>query len=108
MTTENKQPIWKDRIVKNPQILAGKPTVKGTRISVELITDLLKGGHTEAEIIEDYPDDKYSPSCLLLGFTQIGRPLHIVVSLEDRDLVKVITVYEPDPDKWIDHTRRRR
>ena len=58
MTTANEQPkspIWKERIVKNPQILAGKPTVKGTRISVELITDLLKGGHTEAEIIEDYP-----------------------------------------------------
>ena len=58
MTTTNEQtdpPIWKDRIVKNPQILAGKPTVKGTRISVELITDLLRGGHTRAEIIEDYP-----------------------------------------------------
>ena len=58
MTTANEQPnppIWKERIVKNPRILAGKPTVKGTRISVELITDLLKGGHTEAEIIEDYP-----------------------------------------------------
>ncbi len=27
-------------------------------------------------IIEDYPHDKYSPSCLLLGFTQTGRPLH--------------------------------
>ena len=48
-------PIWKDRIVKNPQILVGKPTVKGTRISVELITDLLKGGHTRDEIIEEYP-----------------------------------------------------
>ena len=58
MTTTNKKPdrpIWKDRIVKNPQILAGKPTVKGTRISVELITDLLEGGHSQAEIILDYP-----------------------------------------------------
>ncbi len=58
MTTMQEQPesmMWKDRIVKDPQILAGKPTVKGTRISVELITDLLEGGHTEAEIIEDYP-----------------------------------------------------
>jgi Domain of unknown function (DUF4258) len=27
-------------------------------------------------IIEDYPDDKYSPSCLLLGLTILGRPLH--------------------------------
>jgi len=29
-----------------------------------------------AELIEDYPDDKYSPSALLLGFTAGGRPLH--------------------------------
>jgi len=28
-------------------------------------------------VIEDYPDDKYGPSCLLLGFTSVGRPLHI-------------------------------
>lgn len=27
-------------------------------------------------IIEDYPNDKYGPSCLVLGFTQAGRPLH--------------------------------
>lgn len=31
-------------------------------------------------IIEDYPDDKYSPSCLLLGFTEKERPLHLQVS----------------------------
>jgi len=29
------------------------------------------------EVIEDYPDDKYSPSCLILGFTQKNRALHI-------------------------------
>ena len=31
-----------------------------------------------AELIEDYPDDKYSPSCLILGFTHENRPLHIL------------------------------
>jgi hypothetical protein len=62
----------------------------------------------QANIIEDYPDDKYSPSCLLLGFTQANRPLHILVSLEDIELVKVITVYEPDPNIWIDDYTRRR
>jgi hypothetical protein len=31
----------------------------------------------QANIMEDYPDDKYSPSCLLLGFTKTRRPLHI-------------------------------
>ena len=49
------RPLWKTRIVKNPRILSGKPTVKGTRISVELITDLLKVGDTEADIMLDYP-----------------------------------------------------
>jgi hypothetical protein len=33
------------------------------------------------EIIEDYPHDKYGPSCLILGFTQAGRPLHIQCKL---------------------------
>jgi len=61
----------------------------------------------QAEIIEDYPDDKYSPSCLLLGFTQTGRPLHIQVSLADTDLVKIVTIYEPDVGEWFDYTQRR-
>jgi hypothetical protein len=34
----------------------------------------------QAEIVEDYPDDKYSPSALLLGFSAAGRPLHFQVS----------------------------
>ena len=58
-------------------------------------------------VIEDYPDDKYSPSCLLLGFTYEGKPLHIHVSLADTTLVRVITVYEPDPSDWIDFSTRR-
>lgn len=33
-----------------------------------------------AEFLEDYPNDKYGPTCLLLGFTQTGRPLHIQCS----------------------------
>ena len=60
-----------------------------------------------ARIIEDYPDDKYSPSCLLLGFTEQGRPLHLQVSCADSDLVKIITLYEPDENEWIDFLRRR-
>ena len=48
------------------------------------------------EIIEDYPDDKYSPSALLLGFTQSDRPLHIQVSRVESDTTKIITLYEPD------------
>jgi len=61
----------------------------------------------QANIIEDYPDDKYSPSCLLLGFTQTGRPLHLQVSLAETELVKIITTYEPTPSEWSNYSQRR-
>jgi Domain of unknown function (DUF4258) len=69
-------------------------------------TEIRQAG-ANAKIIEDYPDDKYSPSCLLLGFTEEERPLHIQVSYIESDLVKIITLYEPDEDEWIDFAQRR-
>jgi hypothetical protein len=51
------------------------------------------------EIIEDYPDDKYTPSSLLLGFTKSDRSLHIQVSRMESDTTKIITLYEPDQDE---------
>lgn len=59
------------------------------------------------EVIEDYPEDKYSPSSLILGFTQENRALHIQVSRIESDVVKIITLYEPDPLQWIDYRKRR-
>ena len=41
-------------ITVNPKILGGKPIIKGTRISVEFILDLLASGVSEQEILEDY------------------------------------------------------
>ncbi|MBI1930078.1 DUF4258 domain-containing protein [Candidatus Poribacteria bacterium] len=67
----------------------------------------IKQAGASANIIEDYPDDKYSPSCLLLGFTRDGRPLHLQVSYANSDLVKIITLYEPDEREWINFSRRR-
>ncbi len=58
------------------------------------------------EVIEDYPSDKYGPSCLIFGHAQNGRPLHIQVSYAAH--VKVITVYEPSPDDWNDDFRTRK
>ncbi|MCL4844496.1 MAG: DUF433 domain-containing protein [Bryobacteraceae bacterium] len=46
---------WTDRIVADPAILAGKPVVRGTRLSVELILELLAAGESEQSIIENYP-----------------------------------------------------
>jgi hypothetical protein len=60
------------------------------------------------EIIEDYPDDKYGPSSLVLGFAVAGRPLHVQCSYPSRPLVKIITLYEPDSGLWMDFRERRR
>ncbi len=60
-----------------------------------------------AKIIEEYPDDKYTSSCLLLGFTNIERPMHIQVSSADTEFVKIITIYEPNEDEWINYSKRR-
>jgi uncharacterized protein (DUF433 family) len=46
---------WQERIVIDPNILVGKPVVKGTRLAVEFIIDLLAQGWSEAEILKNYP-----------------------------------------------------
>lgn len=58
-----------------------------------------------AVIIEDYPEDPRGPSCLILGWTQSGNPLHLVVAYPPDPAV--ITVYRPDSDKWVDYRTRR-
>lgn len=45
---------WPERIVANPDIQAGKLVIRGTRIAVELILELLASGRTEAEILGNY------------------------------------------------------
>jgi len=46
---------WQGRIVIDAKILTGKPTIKGTRLAVEFIVDLLAQGWTESEIVKNYP-----------------------------------------------------
>lgn len=67
----------------------------------------IRAAGVQAAIIEEYPEDKYSPSVLLLGFTPVGRPLHIQVSVADSALTRIITLYEPDPTEWVEFRRRR-
>jgi len=57
------------------------------------------------QIIEEYPDDKYSPSCLVYGKTKSIRHLHVQLSIPPT--VVIITVYEPDESEWIDYRVRR-
>ena len=65
------------------------------------IVDVIMSG----EIIEDYPDDKYSPSFLIYGKTQEGRDIHVQIS--SPPFCVVITIYEPDPNEWIEYKIRR-
>ena len=44
-----------DRIAINPSVLCGKPVVRGTRLAVEFIVDLLAQGWLESEILRNYP-----------------------------------------------------
>ncbi|MBI3582849.1 MAG: DUF4258 domain-containing protein [Nitrospinae bacterium] len=73
-------------------------------ISVVEMEEAISGRN---EIVEDYPQDKYGPSCLILGFTKTRRPLHIQCSYPSRPLIKIITLYEPDPDLWVDFRIRK-
>jgi Domain of unknown function (DUF4258) len=73
------------------------------RISVQEVRDAIANG----EIIEEYPEDKYWPSYLIYGRTAEGRPLHVQCSHPSRPLIKIVTLYEPDPARWIDFRERR-
>ncbi len=44
-----------ERIIVDPEILAGKPVIRGTRLAVEFILELLAAGQTEQDILRDYP-----------------------------------------------------
>lgn len=60
------------------------------------------------KIIEDYPDDKPYPSCLIYGNLFNGEPVHSVWAYnKDTKWAVMITVYRPDPAKWINWQRRR-
>jgi Domain of unknown function (DUF4258) len=74
------------------------------KISVAEFEEAMTG---VAEVIEEYPDDKYGPSCLILGYTKAGRPLHVQCSYPSRPLIKIVTLYQPDPTLWIDNYRVR-
>jgi uncharacterized protein (DUF433 family) len=46
---------WPERIIVDPEILAGKPVIRGTRIAVELVLELLAAGQSECDILANYP-----------------------------------------------------
>jgi hypothetical protein len=71
-----------------------------------ITVDELREAIANGEIIENYPNDKYGASCLIFGKTKAGRAIHVQCSHPTREIIKVITVYEPDPNLWLDLRQR--
>lgn len=46
---------WQERITLDPKVLTGKPVIKGTRLAVEFVIELLAQGWSEEEVIRNYP-----------------------------------------------------
>jgi uncharacterized protein (DUF433 family) len=65
---------WKDRIMIDPAVLVGKPVVKGTRIAVEFVIDLLGQGWNEQEILRNYPGLTHDDILACLKYA--GETLH--------------------------------
>ena len=60
------------------------------------------------KVIESYPDDEPYPCVLIYGRTAVDRRIHVVCAYaDDEDIAIVITVYEPDPARWVDFERRK-
>jgi uncharacterized protein (DUF433 family) len=51
----SEQQPWSEWIVSNPEILGGKPVIRGTRISVEFVLEFLASGATQADILQRHP-----------------------------------------------------
>ena len=65
---------WRERIVVDPKVLAGKPVVRGTRLSVEFVLSLLAEGWTEQQLLANYPglSDADIRACLAYAAEALG------------------------------------
>ena len=72
-------------------------------------SDEIQQALNQGIIVEEYPKDKPLPSCLILGYTQNKRPLHMVAALDEvKKFLWVITVYEPSLEEWEEGFEKRR
>ena len=87
--------------IGNQQYEFSKHAVDQSIIRSISVSEIEEAVTDKSLIIEDYPNDKYGPSCLILGYTKKGRPLHVQCSYPSRPLIKIVTLYQPDPELWI-------
>jgi len=77
------------------------------RASIRGIDPLeVKEALLNGEIIENYPEDKRGHSCLVYGKTRIKKDIHVLCGVA-YDILWIITVYEPDPEEWVNPKMRR-
>jgi hypothetical protein len=97
------------RIRKQVEADAHRFTVHGFERCAErhISPDVVKHVILSGEVIEEYPEDKYGPSCLIYGVSRQGRIFHVQCSI---DPVWIIAAYNPalQPDKWDKDYKRRR
>ena len=75
----------------------------------KILADEVKEVLMSGEIIENYPEDRPLPSCLVLGYASNQRPIHAVVAVDEREsMLWVITVYIPSTDEWDEGFNRRK
>lgn len=73
-------------------------------VSDQEVYEAICGG----EVVETYLDDRPYPSVLIFRMTALDRPLHVVCAYNgEEDRAVIVTVYEPDPERWENHKNRR-
>jgi uncharacterized protein (DUF433 family) len=72
---------WQTRITLDPNILVGKPIIKGTRLAVEFIVDLLAQGWTTDEILRNYPGITLEDIQACLGYASAALQSEKVYAL---------------------------
>ena len=74
----------------------------------DLALDAVYVAVLDGEIIEDCPDDRPYPSCLIYGRASGGDPIHSVWAYNEASgWAVLVTVYRPDPERWIDWRERK-
>jgi len=74
------QASWKDHIVSTPDVLRGKPRIKGTRIPVSLILGYLASGKTIEEITREFPDINEEQIAACLDYARELSEFEVAVS----------------------------
>lgn len=93
-------------------VQAGRVVLSRHSLREAAADDLVLGEVYESvmngEILEDYPDAYLMPACLILGFNTLGEPIHSVWGYDQiNQMARLITVYRPDPNRWINWRIRK-